>query len=215
MNNSLIQYGGDVAISAIGVVNSIAMLILMPIFGINQGVQPIIGYNYGAKQYDRVKKTLKLGIIAATLVTVAGFCLVEIFPKQLVSLFNATDRELIRMGAQALRTFLCMLPIIGFQIVGANYFQAIGKPLQAMLLSLSRQVLVLIPALIILPRFFGLKGVFYAGPTADLISSVVTGLVLFYELRHLDRKHIQTSQANAETAEALAPLEILMDGEKP
>ncbi len=189
MNNSLQNYGGDIAISVMGIVNSIALLILMPIFGINQGVQPIIGYNYGARQFKRVKRALKLAIFAATMVTIAGFALIQIFPGQLIKLFNSNDRELIKMGARAIRIFLVFLPIIGFQIVSANYFQAVGKPKQAMILSLSRQVLALIPAVIILPKFFGLNGVFYAGPLSDLISSIFTGIWLFYELRHLDYKH--------------------------
>lgn len=187
-NLLLVKYGGDIAISAMGIVNSVAMLILMPIFGINQGAQPIIGYNYGAKQFDRVKKTLKLAIIAATAVTVLGFGIVQIFPKAIIQMFNR-DPELVELGASALRIFLIFLPIIGFQIVGANYFQATGKPLQATILSLSRQVLILFPALFILSNYFGLKGVFMAGPLSDLVSSIITGLWLFFELKHLDRCH--------------------------
>ena len=189
LNNSLIRYGGDLAISAMGIVNSIGMLFLMPIFGINQGAQPIIGYNYGAEKFDRVKKTLKLAIAAATLVVLVGFAMVFLFPESLARLFSKRDPELIAFASRAMRIFLSMLPIIGFQIVGANYFQAVGKPRQSMILSLSRQVLLLIPALLILPRFFGINGVFYAGPVSDFGSSVITGVWLFLEMKHLDRKH--------------------------
>lgn len=189
LNNSLVRYGGDLAISAMGIVNSLIMFFLMPIFGINQGSQPIIGYNYGAEKFDRVKKALKLAIAAATSVVIAGFAIVQLFPESLVLLFSRNDPELIALSSRVMRIFLMMLPIIGFQIVSANYFQAVGKPRQAMILSLSRQVLLLIPALLILPRYFGLNGVFYAGPVADFGSSVVTGIWLYFELKHLDRKH--------------------------
>lgn len=189
LNNSLIRYGGDLAISAMGIVNSIGMLFLMPLFGINQGAQPIIGYNYGAEKFDRVKKTLKLAISAATLVVLIGFIMVRLFPESLVRLFSKRDPELIAFASGAMQIFLSMLPIIGFQIVSANYFQAVGKPRQSMILSLSRQVLLLIPALLILPRFFGLNGVFYAGPVSDFGASLITSVCLFFEMKHLDRKH--------------------------
>lgn len=198
MNKSLSVYGGDVAVSGMTAVMSITMLFLMPIFGINQGVQPIIGYNYGAQKYDRVKEALKLGIIAATMVVVFGFVITRLFAVQLISIFNAKDAELIAFGSHALKVFLIFLPVIGFQILSANYFQAVGKPMQAGLLSLSRQVLILIPAMLILPRFFGLEGVLYAGPLSDLVSSMITGMFLFFELKHLDKKHgdTQLSEAN-------------------
>ena len=215
LNLSLARYGGDLAISAIGVVNSIAMLILMPIFGINQGVQPIIGYNYGARQYDRVKQALKLAIYAATAFTVTGFAVVQLFPRSIIELFDASDQQLIALGARALRIFLMMLPIIGFQVVSSSYFQAVGKPVKAMMLSLSRQVLFLIPAVLILPRFFGLTGAFCAGPTADFLASVVTGILLYFELRHLDQRHSEVSAAGKVTDnESIAAMEIVIEGEK-
>lgn len=189
LNHSLRVFGGDIAISAYGAINSFATILLMPIFGINQGVQPIIGYNYGAKKYDRVKKALLLAIMAATTFTVIGFIVTRIFPAQLVALFNSKDTELIRVGANGMKIFFTMLPIIGFQIVSSNYFQATGKPKQAMLLSLSRQVLLLVPAILILPRFFDLNGVWMAGPTADFFSSLLTGTFIIYELKHLQSKH--------------------------
>lgn len=194
LNKSLTVYGGDVAISAMGIVNSIGMMILMPIFGINQGAQPIIGYNYGARKYARVKATLKAGIVAATTVVLLGFIVTRIFPEQLIRLFNNKDQALIQMGSQALKVFFIFLPIIGFQIVSAGYFQAVGKPKQAMLLSLSRQVLLLIPALLILPRYFGLTGIFMAGPFSDLGSSVLTGVWLYVELKGLERKKSDSMQ---------------------
>jgi putative MATE family efflux protein len=198
LNNSLEKYGGDKAISAMGIVFSILMLILMPIFGINQGVQPIIGYNYGAKKFDRVKQALKLAVLAATAIVVVGFIMIRVIPEQLISLFNDQDTRLLELGINTLQVFLLMLPIIGFQIVSANYFQAVGKPVQAMVLSLSRQVLLLIPALLILPRFFGLNGVLAAGPVSDFGSSLVTGVWLFFELKHLDLKHSESQSLEVE-----------------
>jgi len=187
-NNSLENYGGDVAISAMGIIHSVNMLLFMPIIGITQGAQPIIGYNYGARQFDRVKQTLKLAIIAATVVVSVGFAVMMLFPVQLISLFNKNDAALIAFGAHALRIFVIALPVIGFQVVGSNYFQAVGKPKQAMFLSLSRQVLLLIPALLILPRFFGVDGVFYAAPVSDFGSALLTGTWLYLELKNLQAK---------------------------
>ena len=188
MNRSLYIYGGDIAVSGMGVVMSVMTLIIMPVIGINQGVQPIIGYNYGAQKYDRVKEALKLGIIAATVVVCIGFAFSRLFPEQLISLFNREDDELIAFGSYAISVFMIFLPIVGFQISASGYFQAVGKPKQAMFLSLSRQVLILIPALLILPRFFQLKGVLMAGPLADLISSIITGIWLCMELYYLNQK---------------------------
>ncbi|MFZ5968010.1 MAG: MATE family efflux transporter [Bacillota bacterium] len=189
LNKSLQYYGGDVAISAMGIINSIVLLILMPIFGINQGSQPIIGYNYGAQKFDRVKEALKLAIMAATVIVTIGFIGTRLFPEQLIRLFNDKDPELIAFGAKGLKMFLLCLPIIGFQIVSSNYFQAVGKPKQSMFLSLSRQVLILIPAILILPRYFGLDGILMAGPAADFLSSLLTGTWLYMELKQLDQKH--------------------------
>lgn len=188
LNKSLITYGGDIAISGMGVVTSISTLILMPVFGVNQGVQPIIGYNYGARKYDRVKEALKMGILGATFIVGVGYIMTRVAPVQLVSLFNK-DPELIDIGTRALKYYLMLMPIIGFQIISANYFQAIGRPKHAALLSLSRQVLVLIPAILILPNFYGLNGVMYAGPVADAVSSIITGIWITAELRKLSRQH--------------------------
>ncbi|MFP4014985.1 MAG: MATE family efflux transporter, partial [Chitinispirillaceae bacterium] len=193
LNHQLGAYGGDVAISAMGVVFSVTMLFLMPIFGINQGAQPIIGYNYGARQFDRVKKAHYLASIAATLITLVGFTLAMLFPSAIISVFNRNDPRLIEMGSRALRIFLLMFPVVGFQVVTSNYFQAIGKPRAAMALSLSRQVFLLIPCLLILPGFLGLDGVFVSGPVSDFGSSLLTGTFFFLEMRKLNRKHADVS----------------------
>jgi putative MATE family efflux protein len=187
-NNALKATGGDTAIGAMTVINAIAIFFLMPIFGINQGSQPIIGYNYGAKAYDRVKKTLLIAIIAGTTISTVGFLLTQFWTKGLIGLFN-NDPELVLVATRGMRIFLSALPFIGFQIISANYFQAVGKAPKAMFLSLLRQVIVLIPLLLILPRVIGLNGVWLAGPIADFTASLVTALFLFFELKHLDDSH--------------------------
>jgi Na+-driven multidrug efflux pump len=188
MNQSLGTYGGDIAISGMGIVMGLMMLIMMPIFGINQGAQPIIGYNYGAQQFDRVKATLKYAGLAATLLATTWFVVIRLFPIQLVSIFGNQNAELIAFGSHALLVVFTCLPIIAFQVVGAGYFQAVGRPKQSLILGMSRQVLILIPALLILPRFFQLDGVLMAGPVADLAASIITGLWLYFDLRGLKQR---------------------------
>ncbi|SHK06732.1 putative efflux protein, MATE family [Clostridium cavendishii DSM 21758] len=183
-NNSLRIYGGDLAIGAMTVISSVAMIFLMPIFGLNQGSQPIIGYNYGAMKYDRVKDTVKYGVIAATTVVVIGFIVIHLFPQAIIKMFNS-DEQLIEIGVKGLKIFLFMMPVIGFQIISANFFQSIGKAKISIFLSLLRQVIILIPMLIILPKFLGLTGVWLSGPIADFTSSVITGVFLFREFNKL------------------------------
>jgi len=190
-NNNLLEYGGEMAVAAMGVINRSAMMLLMPIFGINQGAQPIIGYNYGAKKYDRVKTTLKLAAAAATVICLFGFIVAEVFSHQIIGLFNK-DRELIEIGTHGIRIFLLMLPIVGIQIVITNYFQSVGKASRAILLSLTRQVLFLIPLVLILPLFFKLDGIWMAGPISDFSSAMLAILFLVREFRYLQIKHDQT-----------------------
>lgn len=187
LNNSLLHYGGDIAISAMGVIHSVLTMMMMPIFGISQGAQPIIGYNYGAKKYYRVKQALYYSIYIATAVVVLGYIAVIFFPEPFIRLFSS-DPELIAIGMQGMRTALALLPILGFQIIAANYFQAVGKPKQAIFLNLARQVLLLIPALLILPRYYGLLGVWMAIPVADFGATVLTAIWLAMEVRYLDKK---------------------------
>lgn len=188
LNNSLKNYGGDLANSSMAVINSVAMMVMMPVFGINQGSQPIIGFNYGAQKYDRVKETLKYATIAATAITTMGFLLTQLFPAQLYQLFISKEgniTEILKIGIPGMRIYLAMFPIVGFQVVSSNYFQATGRPKHAMLLSLSRQVLVLIPALIILPKIYGLTGVWLAGPISDLIASIITAYFVIKSVKNL------------------------------
>lgn len=189
LNKSLNIYGGDIAISGMGIINSIQLLLIMPVLGISQGAQPIIGYNFGAKQYRRVTETLKLAIIAATVIVTIGFMATRLFPTQFISAFNRNP-ELLKFGTYAIKTFFLFLPTVGFQIISSSYFQAVGKTRPATFLTLTRQVIVLIPAIIILPKFFGLEGILYAGPIADLISAILTGAWLIHEIKLLHKRTV-------------------------
>ena len=199
LNHQLGVYGGDLAISVMGVLYAMFMMVAMPIFGLNQGAQPIIGYNYGAERFDRVKKTLELAILAGTGIAVVGFGVMMLFPAQVIRLFNDEDQALLTLGTRAIRIATIMMPVVGFQIVSASYFQAIGKPKTAMLLMLSRQVLLLIPAALILPLFFGLDGVWAALPASDFGASLLTGICLLVELRELKANHLQGQPLDGNT----------------
>ena len=185
LNKQLLKYGGNTAVSAWGAINSIMLLIIMPVFGLNIGAQPIVGYNFGARDCPRIRKTLVLAIMNATLIVLIGFVMIQLFAPFIISIFVSNDKELVEVGSRGLRIFLAFLPILGFQISGASYFQYIGKPRHSMLLGLSRSVLLLIPAVIILPLFFGLNGIWLAGPTADGLSSLLTGVFILRELKLL------------------------------
>ena len=182
-NKGLYTYGGNVAIAAMGILNSISMLIFMPIVGISQGIQPIIGYNYGAKLYDRVFKILKLAIIFGTCIAVIGFIVVQLFANQLITIFVGNNPELIKLGAHGLRIDLMVLPILGFQILGASYFQAINEAKISMILSVLRQVIVLIPIILILPLFLKLDGLWFSQPCADLIATALTAFFLVRSIK--------------------------------
>jgi len=186
LNQSLATYGGDLAISAMGIVFSVNTIFLMPIFGINQGSQPIIGFNYGAVKYERVKQAFLYAAAGATILSTLGFLATRFIPWQLASLFGRHDAELMNLAVQAMRIVMVTFPIIGLQIVGANFFQALGKPKQSAFLSLSRRVLLIIPLLLILPRFLGLRGVFLAYPFADAAATVITLWFLWREFASLD-----------------------------
>lgn len=199
LNQSLIRYGGDLAVSAMSIVFSLNTLILMPIFGINQGAQPILGYNYGAKQYARVRQAFLYAAWGATLIVNLGFLATRLFPVQLVSLFGRQDADLMALGVRAVRAVMICFPVVGLQIVGANFFQALGKPRKAALLSLSRQVLMLIPLLLVLPRFFGLGGVFASYPLADAGATAVTVLLVWKEFAALNQGQEELESAALQT----------------
>ncbi|HPE87519.1 MAG TPA: MATE family efflux transporter [Bacteroidales bacterium] len=196
LNTRLITYGGDLAVSAIGIINSISMLVVMSVVSITMAAQPIIGYNYGALQFGRVKETLKLSMLSATLVSVFTWAIIMSFPDFIVKLFNTSDPELLAIGVHGLRIFLFMLPIVGFQIVAGNYFQAVGKASTSLFLTLLRQVLALIPLLLILPTFFGLEGVWGAMPLADIFSACVVSFFLTREWKQLSRKELAVMESS-------------------
>ena len=177
LNLRLVMYGGDYAVGAFGIINSIVMFFIMVVIGLNQGMQPIVGYNYGARQGDRVFKAFRLTAVAATCVTAAGFLMGEIMPGLIARAFT-THRELIDLSVTGMRMALVMFPLVGFQMVTSNLFQSIGKAKISIFLSLSRQVLFLIPLLFLLSRAFGLEGVWLALPVSDVLAFLLTLIVL-------------------------------------
>lgn len=186
-NIQLIKFSSDIAIAAMGIINSIAMLIVMTIVAINMAAQPIFGFNYGAKNFVRVKETLVLCMKAATGIALLGWLVVQLFPEALVFAFNSSSKELLEVGSKGLRIFLFALPVIGFQVIVGNYYQSIGKAGISTLLTLLRQVIFLIPILFILPQFIGLQGVWIAEPISDTCSAIVAGSFIYFEFKKLNR----------------------------
>lgn len=185
LNKTVATYSGDLALSAVGIMMSIIALLFMPILGISQGAQPLMGFNFGAQQYDRVKETLKKAVIAASGVSLAGFLIIQRWPAQIVGLFSKGDAALTSLTSQAMVVYFGLVFVIGFQIVCSQYFQAVGKARQAAVLSLSRQVLLFIPLLLVLPHFWGINGVWRTAPIADGLSVLITAFFIFNEMRNL------------------------------
>ena len=188
VNNTLGEYGGDLSIGAYGIANRVAFLFTMVVMGFTQGMQPIVGYNYGARAYDRVLKTLWMTVGWSVATTTFGFLLCEVFPYQVVRIFVSEDgsgsaTQLIEASARGLRILVLMLPLVGFNIVAGNLFQHIGKPKRAILLSVSRQMLFLVPLIYFLPRYMAADGVWYSIPIADLLSTLLAALLLFQQIR--------------------------------
>lgn len=177
INQNLIKHGGDLAVGAYGVINRVASLFAMVVFGLTQGMQPIAGYNFGAKQFDRVNTVMKLTVLLATAVMTVGFLISEIFPHAVAAAFT-TEEELINIVVPGLRIVMILFPIVGFQMVASTFFQSIGMAGKAIFLSLTRQVLFLLPCLLILPSIFGIKGVWYSMPAADLAASILAAYLL-------------------------------------
>ena len=182
INRGLKEYGGDMAIGAYGIVNRIIFLFVMIIMGFNQGMQPIAGYNFGARLYPRVTEVTKLTMKWAIGVATTGFLLCQLFPTLIVNMFT-TDDELVKAAVFGLHIVFAVFPIVGFQMVATNFFLSIGMSKKAIFLSLTRQLLFLIPCLIIIPRFFGTLGVWISMPVADTIATVVTAIVLVNQFR--------------------------------
>lgn len=189
-NNALKTYGSDLAIGAMTVISSLNIIFMMPIFGINQGCQPIIGFNYGAKKYERAKEAFKYATIAACVICIIGFISIQCFPTQIISLFN-NYHELTTLAIKGIRIYLLMMPVVGINIVATSYYQSIGKAKISMFVSLLRQVILLIPFTIILPKFIGLDGVWAAGACADSLSVIITLILLKKEFKQLDKMQLE------------------------
>lgn len=187
INNQLVSYGGDLAVGAYGISNKILFVFTMFVLGLNQGMQPIAGYNFGAQRFDRLMRVVKLTMLSATAVVTVGWCF-AMFPPQLCVRLFTTDATLIGIAANALRITGCMFPIVGYQMVTTNFFQCIGKVKVSIFLSLSRQLIFLLPMLWLLPHFFQLNGVWFSMPTSDLLASIVTAWVMVRYMRMFKRQ---------------------------
>jgi len=185
MNAKFIKYGGDISVAALGIVNSATMLLVISIISINMAVQPIIGFNYGAGLFCRVRETVMKAIRYAVLIATGGWLICMFLPGVIVSIFNSDSPELREAGVLGLRIYTAVLPVVGFQIIASNYFQAIGKAKLAAFLSLLRQIIVLLPLIFILPQFWGTAGVWIANPISDFVSSVISFIFFRRELARL------------------------------
>ena len=177
INRGLLNYGGDYAVGAYGIVHKMTFIFVMIVMGFTQGMQPIAGYNYGAKAYDRVSKVLKITIMLATIVTTLAFLIGEFCPEYVARIFTS-DEKMIEMAVVGMRYNCLLFPIVGFQMVAGNFFQSIAQPGKSIFLSLSRQLLFLIPFIIIFPHFWGIDGVWASLPASDLVSSVIAAIML-------------------------------------
>ncbi|MGE0021333.1 MAG: MATE family efflux transporter [Draconibacterium sp.] len=186
LNKKLIQFGGDLAVGAMGIINSMVTLFVMSIVAINMAAQPIIGFNYGAKSVERVKQSLKISIVAATAIAVGAFILIEAMPGVFVKLFNNNSTVLYELARNGMTLVFLALPIVGFQVVASNFFQSVGKAKYAMFATLFRQVILLIPLLFILPVFFGINGIWLAFPVADAVSAMAVTFILYHEWEKLN-----------------------------
>lgn len=194
MNNSLVYYGnmskvgGDVALSAMGIVMKLAMILASVCIGIGIGSQTIFGFNFGAEKYHRIKHLFKNAVAAATVSVLIGWLVCQLFPGLIVQLFGGGNSAFVSFAEKCLRIYLFGIFCAGFQIVSTNYFQATGQPLKASVLSMLRQLLLLVPLILILPLFFGLNGILFAGPIADMSSAVIVALFVVPEMKKLNRR---------------------------
>ena len=189
INTALARYGGDMAVGAFGIANRIAFIFIMVSIGLNQGMLPIAGYNYGAQKMDRLVKVLKYALISATAITTTGFLIVHIFPYQCARLFT-TDANLIDISMKAMQINMLAYPLVGCQMVTTNFFQSIGKAKISIFLSLSRQMLFLLPLLVVMPHFFGVDGVWMSLPLADAIASIMAATILIKYIKKFKRQQL-------------------------
>lgn len=195
INNGLATHGGDLAVGAYGIVNKMAFVFVMIVMGINQGMQPIAGYNYGAMQLDRMMKSVKLSMIAATMITTGGFLIAQLLPYPCVRLFTS-DTTLIYYSIRGLRITLAAFPIVGYQMVITNFFQSIGMAKISIFLSLSRQLIFLIPMLAVLPSFWGADGIWMSQPISDTLAAAMAGIMMMIYMRRFKRQHRELEMKN-------------------
>lgn len=184
-NHLVVNYGGDRGIAVMGIATSLVNLMLMPIIGINSGIQPIIGYNYGARLYGRARDTLKISTMATCAICTAAYVLFWAFSRQVMGLFVKDAPDVIAMGVTGLRIYLSSMPVLAIVMLGSGYFQAVKKPAQAFIPNMIRQIALLVPLYLLLPRYFGLTGVWMAGPLTDAASVLITLVLLIPEMRRL------------------------------
>lgn len=187
MNNQLVRYGGDMDVASYSISNSIAMMFVMFVMGVNQGMQPIAGYNYGAENYDRLMKVLNISMMAATAIMLTGWLIAMFLPYYCARIFT-TDQSLIELSIFAIRVNMLVFPVIGFQMVITNFFQCIGKVKISIFLSLSRQLLLLLPLLVVLPLIWGIDGVWAALPASDATAALMAAVVMMSYMNKLKRK---------------------------
>ena len=191
INNSLTYYGGlsiygkEIPLAAVGIVMKTNAILLSVIIGLSQGSQPIIGFNYGAQNYARVRAIYKLAITCALVISTVGWILFQFFPTQIIALFGSGSDLYYEFAVRFMRTFLFMVLVMGVQILSSNFFSAIGKPLKGALLSLSRQVFLLVPLVLLLPLKFGIDGIMYAGPVADFTACVISVILIRREMKKI------------------------------
>lgn len=188
INNSMVHYGSDLAVGAYGIANKVAFIFVMINMGVNQGMQPIAGYNYGAMRYDRLMKVVKYSIIAATAIMTTGFIIAMTIPGPCARLFT-TDPTLIDLSAKGIRYIMVAFPVVGYQMVVSNFFQSIGKAKISIMLSLSRQLLILLPLLLILPTMFGINGVWFSMPVSDTLSAIMAAWIMIVHMRKFKKQH--------------------------
>jgi len=186
VNNSLKTYGGDIAIAVFSVVNRVVMFATMPLFGVVAGVQPMIGFNYGANNMGRVKESLRTSILSTMIIGAVFFIIFMAIPGRIINLFS-TDMELINNGIFPIRMIALLFPLVGFQVIGAGFFQSIGKARPSIILSLSRQVLFLIPLILLLPLLLGINGIWIAFPIADFLAILITGILVYREIGRINK----------------------------
>lgn len=192
MNNQLVRYGGDLSVGAYGVANALAMVFMMFVMGLNQGMQPIAGYNYGSQQFDRLRRVVDISIIAGVCIMTVGWLVAMFLPHAVARLFTS-DPQLTRLSVKAIRINMLMFPLVGAQMVITTFFQCIGKVKFSIFLSLSRQLIILLPLLLLLPLFFGIDGVWYSLPSSDFLAAVIAVVTMMLFTRKLN-KEIQLTQ---------------------